>query len=238
MNRLREDVLHALEKRLGYAFCNTGLLDIALTHSSYVKGENRSSEHNERLEFLGDAVLELCVTELLYSGYPDLDEGLMTRVRAHVVCEAALSPVARTFELGEALLLSHGEERTGGREKPSILSDALESVIGAVFLDGGIDAARKLILSFVSDAIDEAAQSAKNKATFSKDYKTFLQECVQKGHLGTLKYTLVREAGPDHKKRFTMQALLDERVIGEGIGRSKQEAGQEAAKRAIERLEE
>ena len=114
----------------------------------------------------------------------------------------------------------------------------MEAVIGAVFLDGGMEAARKLVLGFASGAIDEAAQSAKNKAYFSKDYKTYLQECVQKGHLGTLKYTLVREAGPDHKKRFTMQALLDERVIGEGVGRSKQEAGQEAAKRAIERLGE
>lgn len=238
MNHSREDVLRALEKKLGYAFCNAGLLDTALTHSSYVKGENRSCEHNERLEFLGDAVLELCVTERLYSQYPDLDEGVMTRVRAHVVCEAALSPMAKELGLGDALLLSHGEEHTGGREKPSILSDVLEAVIGAVFLDGGIDAARRLIRGFAFAAIEEAAEGAKTKSVFSKDYKTYLQERVQKGHLGTLKYTLVREAGPEHKKRFTMQALLDEHVIGEGIGRSKQEAGQEAAKRAIERLGE
>ena len=146
MDAGRAELLHALEQRLQYGFHDISLLDTALTHASYVKGDGRSCAHNERLEFLGDAVVELCVSEHLYKNYPDMDEGLMTRVRSLAVYERALHLIALSLNLGGALLLSRGEERSGGREKPSILADAMEAVVGAVYLDGGLSAAAELIL--------------------------------------------------------------------------------------------
>lgn len=221
-NRIAE--LNVLQKTIGYTFSDILLLNTALTHTSYVKGENRSAGHNERLEFLGDAVLELIVSEYLFINNPKMDEGLMTRIRSRAVYENALFGAAAEIGLGRYLLLSHGEEHTGGREKPSILSDALEAVIGAMFIDGGIEPAKKFILGFAEKSVREAV-----KTISVKDFKTQLQEYVQQEHRGELEYSVIGVSGPDHKRVFTMQAVLNGRPYGIGSGSSKQEAGQNAA---------
>lgn len=221
-SRLRE--LDTLQSSLGYEFADAGLLNTALTHTSYVKGENRRSGHNERLEFLGDAVLELIVSEYLFRSNPNMNEGLMTRIRARAVYETALFDAAMEIRLGDYLLLSHGEEHTGGREKPSILSDALEAVIGAMYLDGGIEPAKRFILSFAVGFINEAV-----KTVSVKDFKTLLQEHVQKEHSGALEYEVVSVTGPDHRREFTIEALIAGKPMGKGRGNSKQEASQNAA---------
>lgn len=228
LNEKRTAELARLQKGLGYEFKDTDLLNTALTHTSYVKGENRSAGHNERLEFLGDAVLELIVSEYLFINNPGMNEGLMTRVRSRAVYENALYDAARDLELGQYLLLSHGEEHTGGRDKPSILSDALEAVIGAIYIDGGIEPAKKLILGFAVEFINEAV-----KTVSVKDHKTLLQEYIQQGHLGTLEYEVVSVSGPDHKRVFTMEALINGKPFGRGQGGSKQEAGQNAAQATL-----
>jgi len=221
-NRLAE--LNKLQEQLEYTFENQELLNTALTHTSYVKGENRAFGHNERLEFLGDAVLELIVSEYIFKNNPGMDEGLMTRIRSRAVYENALYDAARGIELGKYLLLSHGEEHTGGRDKPSILSDALEAVIGAMFIDGGIEPAKHFILSFAQSSVQEAI-----KTITVKDYKTRLQEHVQQSHSGELDYKVINISGPDHKRVFTMQVWLAGKGYGIGQGSSKQEAGQNAA---------
>ncbi len=224
--RLRS--LEELQSVLGYTFKDIAVLDTALTHTSYVKGDGNGSEHNERLEFLGDAVLELCVSEKLYKEYANLSEGVMTRVRALCVCEGALHRAANKLGLGKYLLLSHGEEHSGGREKPSILADAVEAVFGAVFLDGGIIPAKELVLRVTAGSIEQAVQSVN-----TKDYKTMLQEYVQKKHLGNVTYDLVSTSGPDHMRTFTLQAVIAGEKKGIGSGQSKQEAGQQAAKATL-----
>ena len=228
-NRLK--VLNEFMTKLSYSFTDPTLLNSALTHSSYVKGENRASVHNERMEFLGDAVLELCVSEYIYLNFPQMNEGTMTRVRARAVCEPALYDVAKRLDLGKYIRLSHGEEHTGGRHKPSILSDALEAVIGAMFLDGGIDCARRFVLSFVKTSVEEAVRTVS-----VKDYKTLLQEQVQRNHDGDLEYTVIGVSGPDHKRVFTMQVSIAGVVYGFGSGTTKQTAGQNAAKATLELL--
>ena len=195
--------------KLNYSFTDVELLNTALTHSSFVRGDNRIYPNNERMEFLGDAVLELCASEYLYLNYPKMNEGMMTRTRARTVCESALNIVAKELELGKYLLLSHGEENTGGREKPSILSDALEAVIGSIFLDGGIECAKRFILSFIKNSVEEAARSLS-----AKDYKTLLQEYVQHYHSGELEYKVIGMSGPDHKRVFTMCVSID--GVGDG----------------------
>lgn len=209
---------------MNYCFRDPELLNTALTHTSYVKGENRSTGHNERLEFLGDAVLELIVSEFLFAMEPKMNEGLMTRIRSRAVYENALYDAARSIELGKYLLLSHGEEHTGGREKPSILSDALEAVIGAMYIDGGISPAKEFIMSFAVGSINEAV-----KTISVKDYKTLLQEHVQQNHSGQLEYNVVSVSGPDHRRIFTMEVTINGKPYGKGQGNSKQEAGQNAA---------
>ena len=231
LNEKRNAELTQLQKELGYGFRDVKLLNTALTHTSYVKGENRSAGHNERLEFLGDAVLELIVSEYLFVNNPNMNEGLMTRVRSRAVYENALFDAAKSLELGKYLLLSHGEEHTGGREKPSILSDALEAVIGAMYIDGGIEPAKKLILSFAVDFINNAV-----KTVTVKDHKTLLQEFIQQGHLGQLEYDVVSVTGPDHKRVFTMEVRINGTPYGRGSGSSKQEAGQNAAKATLAML--
>ncbi|MCR5809153.1 MAG: ribonuclease III [Clostridiales bacterium] len=221
-NRLRE--LARLQEKLEYTFKNTDLLNTALTHTSYVKGENRNTGHNERLEFLGDAVLELIVSEYLFINNPYMNEGLMTRIRARAVYENALYDAAREIGLGEYLLLSHGEEHTGGRDKPSILSDALEAVIGAMYLEGGIEPAKKFILGFAVHFINDAVSTIS-----AKDFKTLLQEHIQQNHSGSLEYNVISVAGPDHRRVFTMEACINGKPYGRGQGNSKQEAGQNAA---------
>lgn len=218
----------ALIAALGYSFNDDSLLQNAVTHTSYVKGDGRHEPHNERLEFLGDAVLELCVSEHLYRRHPDMQEGQMTRSRARLVCEEALFTAARALDLPAYLRLGNGEELSGGREKPSIVSDALEAVIGAIYLDGGLEAAREVIVGTIL-ALLESAQAD----TGDKDCKTSLQELVQRDHMGTLRYELVGEAGPEHHKMFTMRVLLSNREIGSGTGSTKQSAGQEAARHAL-----
>ena len=224
----RRKTLNALEERLEYRFHDLALLDTALTHTSYVKGDGRASAHNERLEFLGDAVLELCTSEYLYLRFPYYDEGAMTRLRAQAVCEGALYQVAREYGLGAMLLLGRGEDHSGGREKPSILSDAVEAVIGALYIDGGMEVAKGFIMRFVHNSVADAMAGR-----LIKDHKTMLQEYVQKRHMGQIVYELTGSSGPDHNKTFTMRVLVAGETAGIGEGRTKQEAGQQAARAAL-----
>ena len=224
----RRKMLNALEERLAYRFHDLALLDTALTHTSYVKGDGRASAHNERLEFLGDAVLELCTSEYLYLRFPEYDEGAMTRLRAQAVCESALHEVARDYDLGALLLLGRGEDHSGGREKPSILSDAVEAVIGALYIDGGMEVAKEFIMRFVHRSVEDAMAGR-----LIKDHKTMLQEYVQKRHMGPIVYELTGSSGPDHNKTFSMRVLVAGETAGAGEGRTKQEAGQQAARAVL-----
>ncbi len=226
---LTNEHLSALQEHIGYTFRNTAYLKRALTHSSFASGEGRD---NERMEFLGDAVLELCVSEELFFRFPDMKEGQMTKNRASIVCESALFLAAKQIDLGAFLLLGKGEDASGGRKKPSILSDAFEAVICAIYLDGGLEPARAFIHRRVLPLLNF------RETAFEKDYKTRLQELIHAStHGKQVLYRLVREEGPDHSKTFTMQAVLDDEILGEGSGHSKQSAGQAAAKAALERLE-
>ena len=219
-----------LEERLGYHFENRALLETALTHSSYAdENKGRGLESNERLEFLGDSVLGMVTADYLFRAHPDMPEGDLTRTRAALVCEGSLVEVARALNLGAYLKLGKGEDAGGGRERPSIVADAVEAVLAAVYLDGGIGSARKIIRRFILDR--EAEKSA------SRDYKTALQELVQRESGQVLRYQLVGESGPDHAKTFTVQVDLNGRAVGRGEGRSKKEAEQMAARAAIEALQ-
>lgn len=215
-----------LEEKLGYVFQNRALLENALTHSSYAN-ENRGKglQSNERLEFLGDSVLGMVTADYLYRAHPDLPEGDLTRTRAALVCEGSLVEVARELDLGSHLLLGKGEDTGGGRERPSIVADAVEAVIAAVYLDGGIGSARKVITRFILDAEEEKAGS--------RDYKTALQELVQRESGQVLEYRLIGSTGPDHAKIFQVAVDLNGEPIGTGEGRSKKEAEQAAAKAAF-----
>lgn len=222
----------ALEKKLDYFFRNPALLQTALTHSSYAN-ENRRQELacNERLEFLGDAVLGLTVAEWLYRHFPDLPEGQMTKMRAELVCEQSLTGAAEELELGQYLRLGHGEELNGGRDRASILADAVEAVIAAVYLDGG-DAAgliRRLILA--------PAQTKMRGSHVGTDYKTALQELVQRHTGSKIAYILTDASGPDHNKLFTVSVSVNGQVRGSGTGHSKKEAEQAAARQALEQLQ-
>ncbi len=226
---LTKEHLTELQDRIGYTFGNPEYLKRALMHSSYVPGVGGD---NERMEFLGDAVLELCVSEELFFRFPNMQEGQLTKSRASIVCESALFQAAKGIGLGEHLLLGRGEDASGGREKPSILSDAFEAVIAAIYLDGGFTQARSFVHRFVLPLLDLSER------IFEKDHKTRLQELIHaKTHGKQVTYRLVGETGPDHDKTFTMQALLDGEVLGEGQGHSKQSAGQAAAADALSRVE-
>ena len=219
-----------LEAAIDYRFKDITLLQNALSHSSYANERwHDSLKSNERLEFLGDSILGMVTAEYLYRNFPDRPEGDLTRMRADMVCERALAVVAERIHLGEHLLLGHGEEAGGGRSRDSILADAVESVIAACFLDGGMDAARKFIDTFVLTEVP--VRKLRNA-----DYKTALQELVQQKKGQTLSYTMVGESGPDHDKHFTVEVSLNGKVVGRGDGRSKKKAEQEAAKTAIEAL--
>lgn len=218
-----------LETRLGYQFQDVALLRHALTHSSYAN-EHRSegSTSNERLEFLGDSVLGMVVADHLYRTHPNMPEGELTRTRAALVCEESLHEVAMTLELGKHLCLGKGEDAGGGRRRASILADAMESVIAAVYLDGGIAQARKIIHKLI---LDREVEKAVNR-----DYKTALQELVQRKPGSSITYQLVRESGPDHCRVFEMEVSVGGEVSGRGEGRTKKEAEQMAAKAAIGKL--
>ena len=220
-----------LETAIGYQFHNIQLLQNALTHSSYANERwHNSLLSNERLEFLGDSILGMVVAEYLYRNFPDRPEGELTRMRADMVCETSLAAIAGRLDLGKHLLLGHGEERFGGRSRASILADAVESVIAATFLDGGMAAAEGIITRFV---LCDVPVSKLHNA----DYKTALQELVQQKKNQVLCYRLIGESGPDHDKQFTAQVLLNDQVIGEGIGSSKKRAEQDAARVALEALQ-
>ena len=223
----------ALEERLGYSFRNRALLETALTHSSYAN-ENRASGIvcNERLEFLGDSVLGVTVADFLYRHFPDMPEGRMTRLRAELVCEQSLHRVALELHLGDYLRLGKGEEHNGGRKRASILSDAVEAVIAAMYFDAGMETAAGFIHRCLLDDV-----RAIETPTFT-DYKTSLQELVQRHSGQVLSYELVGEEGPDHAKTFRVQVCLNGDPIGRGIGRTKKEAEQAAAANALEALRE
>ena len=218
--------LKELEEKIGYHFQNPELLKTAMCHSSYANERNMGRlKSNERLEFLGDAVLELITGEFLYKSFPQMPEGEATKTRASIVCEQSLAFCARSIGLGAYILLGRGELASGGRERPSITSDAFEALIGAVYLDGGFTSAKEFVRRFVLDDL-------KHKQLFF-DSKTILQERIQAHCKESLHYELVREEGPDHQKVFVVRAMLGERVIGEGQGRTKKAAEQEAAYHAL-----
>lgn len=218
-----------LEKKLGYTFQNRALLENALTHSSYAnENRGRGIESNERLEFLGDSVLGMVTADHLFRSHPDLPEGDLTRTRAALVCEGSLVEVARELGLGEYLRLGRGESAGGGRERPSIQADAVEAVIAAIYLDGGIGSARKFIQNFIFE--HETLYSA------GRDYKTALQEFIQRESGRVLDYRLLSASGPDHAKIFRVEVAVNGRSAGVGEGRSKKEAEQNAAKAAMQAL--
>ena len=222
--------MESLENRLGYRFRNRELLAEALNHSSHANEHRGGLGSNERLEFLGDSVLGFVSAEYLFRGHPDLPEGDLTRIRAALVCEQSLYEVARKLNLGAYLRLGRGEESGGGRTRTSILADATEAVFAAVYLDGGIGSARKIIQHFILSR--EAAV-----VHAGRDYKTALQELVQRESGQVLAYQLLGERGPDHAKTFSMEVCLNGQPIGSGEGRSKKEAEQAAAKAAVAKLE-
>ena len=218
-----------LEKKIGYKFENFDLLVNALTHSSYANEHHIAYRgNNERLEFLGDAVLEVTSSEFLFRTYPELPEGELTKKRASLVCEPTLALCAREIPLGDYLLLGKGEEATGGRSRDSVVSDAMEALIGAIYLDGGFANAKEFIHKDILNDIE-------NKQLFY-DSKTTLQEIVQGRYEEDVHYVLIKEEGPDHNKSFYVEALLGERVLGQGCGHTKKAAEQQAAYCAIKKL--
>lgn len=220
--------IEKFEQIIGYEFKNKELIHHALSHSSYANERKIPGGSNERLEFLGDSVLSIVVSEHLYTHLTNVAEGELTKLRASLVCEKSLHIFAKQINLGDFLMLGKGEENTGGRERPSILADAFEAVIAAIYLDGGLEAARKHILHFLPEDIQHQKKPAFN------DFKTILQEVVQKNPEEKVDYILAGEEGPDHNKRFVVEVCLNSNVIGRGKGRSKKEAEQLAAKEALE----
>ena len=220
--------MESLEKKLRYCFRNRELLSEALNHSSYANEHRGGLGSNERLEFLGDSVLGFVAAEFLFKTYHDLPEGDLTRMRASLVCEQSLYEVAKALDLGRYLKLGRGEETGGGRERQSILADAVEAVFAAVYLDGGIQAVRELIVRVL---LSQAAGSQERK-----DYKTTLQEVVQRRSGQVLTYHMLAQSGPDHNKKFLFEVRLNGESVGRGEGRSKKEAEQAAAKDALEKM--
>ncbi|MBQ8474492.1 MAG: ribonuclease III [Clostridia bacterium] len=233
VNKLPLD-LSELEKSLGYSFINKDLLAVATTHSSYVNEARAKGEEvqcNERLEFLGDSVLSIIVSRYLFAEYKDVQEGDLTKIRASVVCEKALAKYAGKINLGSYLKLGKGEDLNHGRERPSIIADAFEAVLGAFYIDTKFDSepVSRFLLPFVKNEIDFIRSSSS-----FVDYKTALQQIVQQAYGEKLEYVLVKETGPDHSKTFTVEARLNSNVIGMGEGASKRVAEQMAAKKALE----
>ncbi len=219
--------LFEFEEKIGYSFKDKSLLELALTHSSYAN-ENKLKKNNERFEFLGDSVLGFVTAEYLFTEYKNRPEGEMTKLRAAVVCEKSLFKFAEQIDLGKYILLGRGEDSTGGRNRPSVVSDAFEAVVAAIYIDGGMEAVKPYILRFIKDAV-------KREASF-KDNKSLLQEEIQKVKGNILTYEEVGEEGPDHDKTFIFKVSLNGEVIGEGKGKSKKEAEQNAAGSALEKI--
>ena len=228
---MQQKPLEELEQKIGYSFQDKYLLRQALTHSSFANEQkiNKYDDY-ERLEFLGDAVLELVSSEFLFQEHANMTEGQLTRMRASMVCEQALAYCAREFGLENYILLGKGEEMTGGRTKDSIISDVMEAIIGALYVDNGMEEAKAYIHRFILSDLE-------HKQLFY-DAKTILQERVQQKNQGTLHYELIREEGPDHDKMFVIEAKIDERTIGAGQGRTKKAAEQQAAYEALKTMKE
>lgn len=223
-----QERLAVLEERIGYVFSDKTLLRTALTHSSYAHERKINKvECNERLEFLGDAVLEQISSDHIFRKHPKMPEGQMSKLRASLVCESALAECAKKIGLGEMLFLGRGEEASGGRTKPSVTSDAYEAVIGAMYLDGGIEPVRKFVVQEV------LSQEAMDRVV---DAKTALQELAQAKGLGTVTYTLISEDGPEHAKEFTVGVQIAGKEMGQGVGRNKKSAEKAAAAVALDKI--
>ena len=220
--------LEQFESYIRYHFKNKHLLLEALSHSSYANEKKRCRNSNERLEFLGDSVLSIVTADYLYHTFPHLPEGELTKLRASLVCEKALHVFAQEIHLGDFLLLGKGEEHTGGRTRSSILADLFEAVIAAIYLDGGMQPAKQHVLRFITKSVQHM------ETVQFRDYKTALQEIIQKNPEEKVEYVLADETGPDHNKAFTVEVCLNSNIIGTGVGKSKKEAEQMAAKEALE----
>ena len=227
----RKQELKELAKSLGVEFRDISLLQQALTHTSFANESKGDIVHNERLEFLGDAVLELASSTYLYAHFPEMPEGQLTKTRASIVCSATLAKLAAGLHLGDYLLLGHGEEMGGGRTRQTNLEDTFESVISAVCLDRGWDVAKDYVMRQLAPEFEKASRGA-----ILKDYKTILQERVYQKEGQSVAYELVEEIGPDHDKSFTFQVRITGKVMGQGTGHSKKEAEQQAAREALARL--
>lgn len=238
MRRKKEDSarrhleLKELSEKMGIAFEDVSLLHKALTHTSYANEfKMYTVEHNERLEFLGDAILDAIISDELYCRYPNLPEGELTKARAAIVCEGSLADSAHTLGIGEYLLLGRGENASGGRERASILADAFEAVIGAIYMDSGLESCRTFVLKYLGADLDKI-----HSGHYSRDYKTLLQEVIQKKPDQHIQYCLVNETGPDHNKEFTISVTINGEAFGLGIGKSKKDAEQKAAHEALIKL--
>lgn len=228
-------MLTELQNLIGYSFKNQRYLENALTHSSYAnEHRTRGIVCNERLEFMGDSVLGFVCAELLYEKYPHKPEGELSKIRSALVCESALDAYAKSINLGKFLLLGHGEELGGGRERASILSDAFEALIAAIYIDGGIQCAKEFVLPFLCDTIKADSKSH----VLNRDYKTILQEIAQKNPGELVRYSVVNETGPDHDKSFTVNVYLNSNLLASGNGKSKKEAEQDAAHKALKLMGE
>ena len=229
INRRISSNIELFEQKINYEFKNKEYILEALTHSSY-SNENKNYPFNERLEFLGDSVLSIVISDYLFKKETKLPEGELTKIRANIVCEESLSEVSKNIHLGKYMLLGKGEEATGGRERISILADALEAVIAAIYLDGGIKCAREFILTNMEKIINDSI-----KGKIFRDYKTCLQEVLQSNRENNIWYKLIEEKGPDHNKRFVMEVGINDTVLGVGEGKSKKDAEQVAAKCALDK---
>ena len=230
---LPKDYTTEFEKVLGYEFNNKANLLEALTHSSYANENKKSNiKYNERLEFLGDSVLGIIISHFLFLNQNDLPEGELTKIRANIVCEESLNEVGKKLNLGKYLLLGKGEEVTGGRDRTSILADAVEALIGAIYLDCGQVEATKFVMEFFNEIINDSIQGK-----IFRDYKTHLQEILQSKNSQKISYNVLKEIGPDHNKKFIIEVRLGDELLGTGDGKSKKEAEQKAAKEALNRLD-
>ncbi|RDE28088.1 ribonuclease III [Parageobacillus thermoglucosidasius] len=231
INEKRRAKFKELQKKIGIFFTNEKLLIQAFTHSSYVnEHRKRPHEDNERLEFLGDAVLELTVSQYLFKKFPHMSEGELTKLRAAIVCEPSLVKFANALSFGELVLLGKGEELTGGRTRPALLADVFEAFIGALYLDQGMDAVMQFLGQTIFPKIDEGAFS------HVMDFKSQLQELVQRDGIGVLEYSILEEKGPAHNKEFVSRVSLNGQELGIGVGKSKKEAEQHAAQMALQKL--
>lgn len=233
LDRSEDPLLGELSKVLAYDFKDKDLIKTAITHTSFANEARGRVDHNERLEFLGDSVLSLSVSEFIYKTYPKLPEGSMTKLRAGVVSEFTLAKIAKSMGLGKYLRLGKGEQINGGRHRDSILADAFEAIIAAIYLDGGLEPAKEFVISCLADSIKSLS-----KSNGSWDSKTLLQELLQVSNKADIRYEIIAEDGPDHNKSFTAQISNNGKIIGTGQGKSKKEAEQMAAYNALKKINE